>query len=467
MDGDKLVRIKLSLLLGAFLTPNAYTLSGVMAVNGSHANGDCPTECVVLQSGINTCDCSDSTLGDEAITASVLIDGVVPTIDTSERNSADEFVWAAPLLTVRASTGSVTLGFRFQTRVVLCEVELYVFHCPAWGIGAEDIIIHNGAAFPTFITGIFPNGGRVPLTDDMQNCTSLTRVFIPLQMATSTSSYFIEINSVSGRIEWVHIAEVRFSNHSTTMATTDLTSTGELATGEHEILSLNDNNSPLTIGITSNDVTTKEFPSTPTMNLAETTFQTHTPLLPDTTSSAIPTSHTSQPPTISSTAISSITATMVVVMVLLLMGVGGVLCVLRVRSSRSEVRGDSDRVYDTIQEREVIATERNTAYGHVGVGGGGGVGSGDRAGVEMMRNVAYGHVGEGGGGGVGSGDRAGVEMMRNVAYGHVGEGGGGAVGSGDRAGVEMMRNVAYGHVGEGGGGGVGSGGKEGRQHTAM
>ena len=60
---------------------------------------------------------------------------------------------------------------------------------------------------------------------------------------------------------------------------------------------------------------------------------------------------------------------------LLVMAAGGVvftavLCVLRARSSRSEVRGDTDRVYDTIQEREVVATERNTAYGHVGVGGG-------------------------------------------------------------------------------------------------
>ena len=210
-------------LVGAFLTPNAYTQSGVMTVNGSNANGDCPTECVVLASGISTCDCTDSTLGDEAITASVLIDGVVPTIDTSERNSADEFVWAAPLLTVNASTGSVTLGFRFQARVVLCEVELYVFHCPAWGIGTDDITIHNGAAFPTFIHGQFPSRGRVLLTSDMQDCTSLTRVSIPLQMAISTSSYFIEINSVSGTIEWVHIAEVRFSDQcdSTTMATTE------------------------------------------------------------------------------------------------------------------------------------------------------------------------------------------------------------------------------------------------------
>ena len=181
-------------------------------MNGSNANGDCPTECVILSSVINVCDCTYSTLADEAITTSVLIDGVVPTIDTLERNSADEFVWAAPMFTVRTSTGSVTLGFRFQTRVVLCEVELYVFHCPAWGIGAEDITIHNGANFPIFIPGIFPSIGTVILTSDMQDCTSLTRVSIPLQMATSTSSYFIEINGVSRTIEWVHIAEVRFSD---------------------------------------------------------------------------------------------------------------------------------------------------------------------------------------------------------------------------------------------------------------
>ena len=199
-------------------------------MNGSNANGDCPTECIVL-----SCDCTDSTLADEAINASVLIDGVVPTIDTSERNTADEFVWAAPLLTVRASTGSVTLGFRFQTRVVLCEVELYLFDCPAWGIGAEDIRIYNGAAFPTFIPGISPSRGRVFLTSDTQDCTSLTRVSIPLQMAISTSSYFIEINSVSGRIEWVHIAEVRFSDQcdSTTMPPTDLTTGSQASfTGE-------------------------------------------------------------------------------------------------------------------------------------------------------------------------------------------------------------------------------------------
>ena len=118
------------------------------------------------------------------------------------------------------------------------------------------------------------------------------------------------------------------------------------------------------------------------------------------------------------------------------------------------MRGDTDRVYNIIQEREVIETD-------VGEGGGGAVGSGDRAGVEMVRNVAYGHVGEGGGGGVGSGDRAGVEMVGNIAYGHVGESvqkhtytnidveGWVRWEGGDRVGVEMVGNTAYGHVGEG------------------
>ena len=194
---------------GSFLTPTAYTFNRVAAVNGSNANGDCPKECVVLlNSDMYICDCT-ATLGEEAITASVLIDGVVPTIDTSERNSADEFVWAAPLLTVRASTGSVTLGFRFQTHVVLCEVELYVFHCPTWGIGAEEIAIYYGVTL--FSVELIVLIETVVLTSDMQSCTSLTRVSIPIQIEESFSSYFIDIKNPS-TIEWVHIGEVKFSS---------------------------------------------------------------------------------------------------------------------------------------------------------------------------------------------------------------------------------------------------------------
>ena len=190
--------------IGAFITPTAYTLPGVVALNGSIANGGCLSPCVGVVSGITTCDCgTHSTIGEDAITG-VLIDGIT--------EIGTEPVWAAPLFTVRGSTDTVTLGFRFPESVVLHEVELYLFHCPAWGIGAERIVIHNGASFPQFIR-VFDSIGRVGLPLVEQNCTSLTRVSIPLQMARNTVKYFIEFSNPSGDlIEWVHIAEVRFSD---------------------------------------------------------------------------------------------------------------------------------------------------------------------------------------------------------------------------------------------------------------
>ena len=52
--------------IGAFVTPTAYALPGVMAVNGSSANGGCPSPCVGVVSGITTCDCgTHSALGED------------------------------------------------------------------------------------------------------------------------------------------------------------------------------------------------------------------------------------------------------------------------------------------------------------------------------------------------------------------------------------------------------------------
>ena len=209
-------------------------------MNGSSANGGCPPPCVGVVSGITTCDClTHSIIGEEAITG-VLIDGVIPTIDTLEMNTRrGGFVWAARLFTVRGSTDTVTLGFRFPASVVLHEVELYLFHCPAWGIGAERIVIHNGASFPQFIRVFIDSIGSVTLTSYLQNCASLTRVSIPLQMARSTTSYFIEFSNPSGDlIEWVHIAEVRFSDQplTTTMMTTTESTTRELTTSKYKCM---------------------------------------------------------------------------------------------------------------------------------------------------------------------------------------------------------------------------------------
>ena len=229
---DTLIILLHTLLQGAFITPTAYTLTGVMAVNGSIANGGCPSPCVGVIPGITTCDClAHSTLAAVA-TSGVFIDGVIPTIDDTERNTDGDIVWAAPLFTVRRSTEIVTLGFLFPASVVLHEVELYLFHCPAWGIGADRIVIHNGAIFPQFIR-LFDSIGSMALSVVERNCTSLTRVSIPLHMAMSTTSYFIEFFNPSGDlIEWVHIAEVRFSDQpiTTTMMASTESTTRELTT---------------------------------------------------------------------------------------------------------------------------------------------------------------------------------------------------------------------------------------------
>ena len=187
-----------------------------MAVNGSDGNGGCPSSCVGVSSGITTCDCTDS--AEETTTTGVFIDGVVPTLDTAERNTANEYMWAAPLLTVRGTTDSVLLGFRFQDSVQLREVQLHLFNCPAWNIAAQSIRIYDEIAFPIF-SRVFNSIGVVTLTSELQSCNSTTRVSIPLQMASSTNSYFIEFYNPTGAvIQWLHIAEVRFSTRITTLS---------------------------------------------------------------------------------------------------------------------------------------------------------------------------------------------------------------------------------------------------------
>ena len=85
---------------------NGYTLTGVVSVNGSDADGGCPQECVGEASGIRRCDCIGT--ASEGTITGVLIDGVMPTIDTSQRGN-----WASQLFIVQASMTSYSLGFRF------------------------------------------------------------------------------------------------------------------------------------------------------------------------------------------------------------------------------------------------------------------------------------------------------------------------------------------------------------------
>ena len=150
----------------------------------------------------------------EGTITGVLIDGMIPTIDTSQRGN-----WASQLFTVIASIPSYALGFRFQSRVALQVVELYVLYCPAWQIGATTINVYDSTTYPSF-TRSAPSVGSVNLTRNMQNCESLTKVSVSLQTTHRVSSYFIEFTNPT-LIHWLHIAEVRFSDQPIPTVTTD------------------------------------------------------------------------------------------------------------------------------------------------------------------------------------------------------------------------------------------------------
>ena len=189
--------------IGTFIHPTAYTLTDVTSINGSSVNGSCPQECVEG----DVCDCTNTALN---ITG-VLIDGVVPTIDITQRRTT----WARQLLAVRTGRQHYAIGFRFGSRIMLCAVELYVFHCPSWNIGTDTINIYYTLTFPSFIK-LFNSAGNVTLTSDMENCESLTRVSIPLQVSINISNYFIEFTNSNGMlVHQVYVGEVRFSDQPT------------------------------------------------------------------------------------------------------------------------------------------------------------------------------------------------------------------------------------------------------------
>ena len=190
--------------IGAFIHPTAYTLTAVTSLNGSSVNGSCPQECVGMIRDIRTCDCT--TVPDQNTTG-VLMDGVVPTINTANQNG-----WAYQLFTAMARRNNYAISIRFGSSIMLRVVELYVFHCPLWNIGTDTINIYNALTFPIFIKQ-FNSTGNVTLTSDMENCESLTRVAIPLQTAMNTSNYFIEFTNSNGmQVQQLYIGEVKFSD---------------------------------------------------------------------------------------------------------------------------------------------------------------------------------------------------------------------------------------------------------------
>ena len=133
------------------------------------------TSPLVVRDGIMVCDCTSS---------SFLVDGVSPNIDTSDND------WAAQLVTVRRNEGTfyllfshVLLTFGFDTAVSPTGIEIDLFHCPDWGIGAPRIGVYYNEEYDFIIRTISSDSLVVDLpfksvTATESDCDSLSTVMV-------------------------------------------------------------------------------------------------------------------------------------------------------------------------------------------------------------------------------------------------------------------------------------------------
>ena len=212
---------------GAYFLPTAYTFpGGLQSVNGSSSTGGCQEECVMMPiSGtINGCDCPGTTPAN-----GVLIDDVIPSIDTTQRGT-----WATELFVVnRNGQDSFMIGFQFNTDIHLRGVEVTYLDCQIWGTGTSAINVYSSFVFPTFISSASTRIGVLSLVGDAdQSCTSLETVSIPTQPMGASSNIFIEFSFVGGSsvrpLNWLHLAEIRFSDVEPPTITTTTTTEGKI-----------------------------------------------------------------------------------------------------------------------------------------------------------------------------------------------------------------------------------------------
>ena len=173
---------------------------GIESVNGSDVNMGC-TSPLEGDDGVRVCK-----------NVSYLVDGCSPDIDTST------FDWASQLVTVKKSGSNsniphthVLLTFVFDTAVSLTGIELDLFLCPEWKIGAPYITVYANEehdlvfSYPTSL----PSENKHPT---QSSCDSLSTVSIPFSGPLAGSSYptWHILVSQLGRFNWVHVGEIRF-----------------------------------------------------------------------------------------------------------------------------------------------------------------------------------------------------------------------------------------------------------------
>ena len=193
-------------LSGAQVQPTTHIIpEGTESVNGSNVTGGCQAAvsdqrlCGTIFSG----------------TISYLVDDNIPVLNTAAPN------WASQLVTVRKNSPTVAIPydhvlliFDYSSRVSLILVELNLFYCPEWNIGAPNITVYldeDDTYFINYIEGApdIAVRGNIVLSSQ-SSCDSLLPVRIPLEnTATQHHTWYIVVSfDPQPEIEWVHIGEV-------------------------------------------------------------------------------------------------------------------------------------------------------------------------------------------------------------------------------------------------------------------
>ena len=172
---------------------------GIESVNGSSVDMGC-TSSLVDSGGVMVCG-----------GCSYLADGVSPDIDTSTSD------WASQLVTARRNedTTSLRLTFGFDTAVSLTRIEMDLFNCPDWNIGAQSINLYLNSDYNLidFVDLMDFDLPRVFANHDSfhSSCDSLSSVTFsgePFQTGSYRTFHILIV--ITSPIEWVHVGEVRF-----------------------------------------------------------------------------------------------------------------------------------------------------------------------------------------------------------------------------------------------------------------
>ena len=139
---------------------------------------------------------------------SYLLDGMSPSISTESND------WASQLVTVqkidsipgRITFPHVLLTFIFDTPVSVSSIEVELFNCPEWNIGAPYIFVHANDEVKLSVDERAIGSSSV----NQSSCDSQT-VGVTIQETSFHLNWHILITfDLHPAIEWVHIAEVRF-----------------------------------------------------------------------------------------------------------------------------------------------------------------------------------------------------------------------------------------------------------------